>query len=264
MKALALTLIVLTIATTAGAQTATTVKGDAAAWGEVSAAWHRLDNLKTYRMRVVPPPGTDHADKMSIITEVANPGRFRFVIEMQDMMTLEMIKVDKEFRRRITLQGEMAQAVQAQPSLASQIFGGGIFSIVSAVMDPVGFAVGVVSNIVMSSITEKMMPQAPKFGVWTCEDAGGAQAQSPSLPTEVTVSRLDDALIDGVKTRGYDVTTTVVNQGKSTTTRMRFYVLADRQVPRRIEILDTAGKLEGTIEYSDFDAPFTIELPKCE
>jgi hypothetical protein len=264
MKVFVAILIVLTLISTGTAQTQAMVKGDAAAWDEVMAAWQRLPNLKSYRMQMVPAPGTDGADKMSIVNEVVNPGRLRFVIDMPEMMTIEMIKVDKELRRRITLKGEMAEAAKAQPSLADQIFSGGIGSIVEAILDPVGFVTGVVTNIVMSAIIQNMMPKAPKFGVWTCEEGEATQASSRSSPNEVSVARLPDTTIEGAKDRGYDVTMGVVQDGKNMTTRMRVYILSDRQMLRRMEMLQPDGTLQGTMEYSDFDAPISIELPKCD
>jgi len=200
---------------------------------------------------------------MSIVNEVVNPGRFRFVVDMPEMMTLEMIKVDKELRRRITLKGEMAQTVQAQPSLADQIFGGGIGSIVGAVLDPVGFITGVVTNIVMSAVTQNMMPKAPKFGVWTCEEGGGTQASPGSSLNEVSVAHLPDTTIDGAKARAYDVEMGGVQNGKTRAYHLHVYVLSDRQLLRRMELVNPDGTLQGTMEYSDFDAPMAIELPSC-
>lgn len=264
MRLVAVVLSVLIASSTAAAQPQPTVHGDSAAWKEVSAALQTLASLKSYRMRMVPPPGTQHADQMNMVMEIVNPGRLHFLLSLKDMMDVEMIRVGKELRRKITLQGEMANAVQARPSLGDQIFGGGIFGVVQAFVDPVGFAVSVVTNIVMSAIMEKMMPQVPKFGVWTCEEGGGSESSSHSSPTEVTIARLGETIINGEKTQGYDMTVTGQDKGRSTTTRMRLYVLADRQVPRRMDVFDTAGKLQGSMEYSDYDAPIAFELPKCD
>jgi hypothetical protein len=75
----------------------------------------------------------------------------------------------------------------------------------------------------------------------------------------VTVSRLGDVTIEGTKTAGYEYAWSV--QGKMM--KQRFYVAVGDGLPRRLVMLDAAGKPQTTFEYYDFNAPITIELAKC-
>ncbi len=262
MRILAVILVVITTTSAATAQTQPTVKGDAAAWQEVSSAWQRLGNLKTYRMKLIPPPGMQGADKMNFIMELVSPDRMRSVVDMEGMMTLEMIRVGQEYRRRITLKGQMAQASAQSPSLVNQILGGGIFGFLGAIFDPMSF----VTNLVFAAVADRMTAQVIgnfRTGVWICESPPEG-ASSTSSNIEVAAARLGESTIEGATTQGYDLTVTEQRQGQSVTTKMRIYVLTDRQVLRRFETFDSSGTTQGTLDYYDYDAPITIELPRCE
>lgn len=270
MKLLAIVLVVL-VASPALAQSQPTIKGDAAAWQEVGTAWQRLGALRSYRMRVV-PPDVQGADKMRMVMEFVNPDRNRMVMDMEDMMTMELVRVGQEpARRRITLKGQVAQVASQNPaqapSLVNRILGGGIFGLISAFMDPIGFVTNMVIGAVTQAITQRIMSQfVPagadiRPGVWQCQRPQADASSSASTP-EVTVARAGEMTIDGARTRGYDLT--YVDQRQNTNTKMRIYVLADRQVPRRIESFDANGKVLGGMDYYDFDAPITIDLPPCE
>jgi len=268
MRILAVILLVIVAASAATAQSQLTVKGDAAAWEEVSGAWQRLNGMKSYRMKMIPPPGAQGADKMQFVIETVNPDRTRMVMNMEDMMTIEAVRVGQEFRRRITLKGQLAQAGAQQPSMVNQMFGGGIFgflgTIANAFFNPLGFVTG----LIFASIADRMMQQVTntfRSGVWQCPEAGqGASSSSSSSNAEVAAVRLGESTIEGARTQGYDVTFTEQREGRTTTSKMRMYMLADRQVPRRIESFDASGKSQGMMDYYDYDAPITIDLPACQ
>ena len=104
------------------------------------------------------------------------------------------------------------------------------------------------------------VPGAP--ATWQCS-APPQGTQTPTDPKnakgEVTVSRLGDVTIEGTKTAGYEYAWSV--QGKMM--KQRFYVAVGDGLPRRLVMLDAAGKPQTTFEYYDFNAPITIELAKC-
>lgn len=275
MRMLAAAVAIVVATTSAAAQPRSTIKGDEVAAREIDAAFQRLAGLGSYRMKIIPPPGQQGADKMSMVMEFVNPDRTRMVIDMEDTATIETIRVGQELRRRITLKGQMAQAGAQSPSLVNQVLGGGIFgflgTILGAIFDPIGFvtnlATSAISNAISQAFINRLLaPVGGNFrpGVWACLPAPSADASSSSSSGgEVTVARLDDATIDGARTRGYDMTVAQQSGGRTTTSKMRFFVLADRQLPRRMETFDAEGKLQGGMDYYDYDAPFTIDLPAC-
>ena len=260
MRILATILIVIVAASAATAQSQLTVKGDAAAWQEVSASWQRLAGLKTYRMRMIPAPGTQGVDKMRFVIETVNPDRTRMIMDMEDLMTIEMVRVGQESRRRITLKGQLAQASPAQStSLVNQILGGGIFGLLGAFFNPLGF----ITNLISASVADRMIQRVTnnfRPGVWTCPEVPQGASSSTSSNAEVTAARLGESTIEGARTQGYDLTFTE----QRGTSKMRVYVLADQQVPRRIEGLDSSGRPAGSMDYYDFDAAFTIDPPACQ
>jgi len=92
---------------------------------------------------------------------------------------------------------------------------------------------------------------APPRTTQTPDDARSARG-------EVTISRLGEVTIEGVRAQGYDYSWT--SQGQ--TVRQRLYVAGDG-MPRRLVVLDSAGKVQVTMDYYDFNAPVTIEFAKC-
>lgn len=183
-----------------GAEAQVTVKGDARAWQEVSAAYEKLYKLKTYRVKmgVEGQPGT-------MVTEYVNPGRTRTVMAFEGM-TIESVSVDGKNAYRSTRAGTAPSA-------------------------------------------------------WACSaPPGGAQTppDPKSVKGEVTVARIGETTIAGTKTSGYEYVWVV--QGQSV--KQRLYVAGDG-LPRRLVVLDGAGKPQTTMDYSDFNAPITIELPRC-
>jgi len=205
LRAAVALIFVLLLVVSASAQV--TVKGDAAAWREISAAHGNLAKLKTYRMKIA-ATGQPEA----IVMEKVNPDRTRMIIQAQGV-SMETIVVGNETRTRMSGTG---------------------------------------------------MPAGSPAG-WQCQPAqaqAGPRGSAPD-PTkakgEVTVSRLADATIDGAKTRGYQYTM----KSDGPPVQSRVFVLVDRSLPRRTEVLDNSGNVESTFDYYDFNAPITIDLPKC-
>lgn len=71
-----------------------TVKGDTAAWGEVAAAFKKLDALSAYRMKFRTSKGTT-------IMEIVPPHSFHSVLQTGDA-TLELMNVNGQGRRKLT------------------------------------------------------------------------------------------------------------------------------------------------------------------
>ncbi len=70
-------------------------------------------------------------------------------------------------------------------------------------------------------------------------------------------------MIDGAAAQVFLATQTGQRPGPSVDNRMRVSVLKDGGLPRRMEMLDASGKPTMTIDYRDYDAPITIQLPQC-
>ncbi len=264
----AVTVALIMISSVVLAQPQPPAAGDAVARQELAAAWRRLEALKSYRRKMGLSPRMAGADKMRLVTETVNPNRTRMVLDMENMITVEFVQVGQEFRRRITLKGALAQqyaqlAAQNSPqNFFDQM--GGILGLISAIANPMEAVIGVVATAVQGAIMNHL---ADRFGAsfrpgtWECMPP---QAESFTPPSLSEVARSTDTTIEGTQVRGYDVTSTEQRGGRAVTTKMRFYVLTDRQLPRRIERFDASGSLEGVMDFYDFDAPITIELPPCE
>ena len=65
---------------------------------------------------------------------------------------------------------------------------------------------------------------------------------------DIAVSRLGDVAIDGAAALVYLGEPTGRGQGPSMGGKMRFYVLKDRGLPRRMEMLDASDKLREFLE----------------
>jgi hypothetical protein len=121
-------------------------------------------------------------------------------------------------------------------------------------------------TIVVGKETRTRMTGAPGMPAgWQCQSPqaqAGTPGQAPdpvSAKGEVTIKRLPDTTIAGAKVLAYQYT--MRSQGPAVSSRI--FVLADRRLPRRTEVLDGAGKVQSTIDYYDYNAPITIDLPKC-
>jgi hypothetical protein len=253
------------------------VLGAVAAWGQpakndplaaeqLRAAYGQMASLTSYRMgiKMAPEPETGGGGPtggMTMVMEVVPPDRFRVTSEMDDT-TMEMILIGGEIRYRLT----KVKEEPAEPS-GGMGFLGFLNMAVSIVMNPAG-ALMEAAPMVAGSMMSRGMGRPP-VGVWQCPPkmGGGAPASSgaagggPGPGDGTAVSRLDDTTIDGAATLVFLSTRATGGQGAGTTTRV--YVLKDRGLPRRIEMLDASGKPTMTTDYSDYNAPITIPLPQC-
>jgi hypothetical protein len=266
LRLLAVALVVMVAAQMVTAQQPV-IKGDQAAGQELFAAMGKLGNSKTYRMKLFVPPSAQGAGRMSLITERVNPDRMRTVMDMPDLWTMELIGVGQEYRRRITLKGELAKMVeQQQQQMLNQMMSGGIFGLIGAILNPVGALI----NVAMNAIAQKMAERATnqfRNGVWACMTVPGqssSSSPSQSSSTEITVARAGESTVEGDRTQAYDLIIVSQEGGKTTTTKARMHVLTDRQVPRRMESFDDKGTLQGGMDFYDVDAPITIDLPACQ
>jgi len=257
--AFALALVILAAAAAAGQ----TVKNDPQAAEQLRAAFGRLAGVTSYRMDMKMAPGAQMGDQsmdnLAMVMEMVPPDRMRMTGETADV-GVEYITVAGETRYRLT-------KMKAQPQQA----GGGMSFLsflsmaVSAAVNPTGALVGAAT----SALSSMMAPGAgmPQLGVWQCPPKLG-----PGVPpspagragaAEMAVSRLGDVAIDGAPVQVYLAMPAGQGQGPSMVGKMRVYVLNDRGLPRRMEVLDAADKPTMTADYRDYDAPITIQLPPC-
>ncbi len=100
------------------------------------------------------------------------------------------------------------------------------------------------------------------LGRWMCHSSR-RDSLPPVLPTrlagEVTAARGPVVILDGERTQTYTYTWRV----QGTLTSYQLFVVAASGLPRRILVQDKTGKVQATIDYFDFDAPFSITLPSC-
>ena len=97
---------------------------------------------------------------------------------------------------------------------------------------------------------------------WQCvppTQAASLRPQQPATPDEVTITRLGESSIEGTRTQGYQYTQVV--QGRPVTQRL--HMLVETGLPRRLEVMDSSGNITAVVDYYDFNAPITIELPRC-
>lgn len=263
MKQIGIALIVaLLVASSAPAQT---VKGDPQAWEELKVAMGRLNQFRTHRTRFGLAPGQARGVEMSMVSESVRPDRQRMVMRMEDMGMMEVVAVGREMRRRMTPLGRGAQMVQQQQGLFNQAFGGGIGNLIGWITDPVGSAVNLAISYVTSRIASTIAG-VERPGLWKCtrldEPSPTQQAQSSGGQSgpEMTVTKLGEGSVEGARTMVYEI----AFPDRGETRKSRYHVLVDLGVPRRMEMLDSSGSVLGMMDYYDFDAPITIELPPCE
>lgn len=263
MRQIALGLLVaLLLASAAPAQT---VKGDARAWEEIQAAYERLAEARTHRMTMSLAPGVaPQGFDFGMTSEVVSPDRTRMTMRQADFAILEVVIVGREMRRRTTLLPRGQQMYDMQRSAFNQTIGGGISSIIGWITNPVGMAV----SYVISQAASRMAQAASageEPGKWKCtqlaDGGAGSQSQSQSqAQADITVTKLADGTVEGARTQVYEMAMT--ERGRTNKTRM--HVLADRGVPRRMEMFDESGKHLANMDFVDVGAAITIELPPCE
>lgn len=240
-----------------------TIKNDPQASEQLRAAYGRLAGLRSYRTDMTLAPGVhlgDHSmDNLAMVMEVVPPDRMRMTGETDDF-GMENITVAGEIRYRLT-------KMKAQP----QQPGGGMsfFAFLSMAASAAVNPAGALAGAATSALTSMMAPAGgmPQIGVWQCPPKMGAGA--PQGPTgmagadEIAVSRLRDVTIDGAAAQVYLAAQTGRGQGQSMGGKMRVYVLKDRGLPRRLEMLDASDKPTMIVDFRDYDAPITIQLPPC-
>ncbi len=102
---------------------------------------------------------------------------------------------------------------------------------------------------------------------WQCQgtsgkrNVGGLPINPREAKGEVAVSKLGVVVIAGARTVAYQFAYSKTATAQPT--NVRLYVLADGGLPRRSEVLDKDEKVTVTIDFYDFNAPITIELPRC-
>ncbi len=81
----------------------------------------------------------------------------------------------------------------------------------------------------------------------------------PEGETRVTVQRGPNRKLGGEETRTYRYWF-----GSKPDAVMHLYVSVRTGLPRRLQVLDQAGKVQTTMDYTDFNADIRISLPPCQ
>ena len=106
----------------------------------------------------------------------------------------------------------------------------------------------------------------PPIGVWQCPPKMGAGGpQGPEGEDRGGTRRLPAGRCHDrwVATQVFLAVQTGQGQGPSFSSNARVYVLKERGLPRRVEMLDASDQPTMTMDYRDCDAPITIQLPQC-
>lgn len=245
MRLVAAVVLVVLAVTPALAQR---VSGDAQAWEEVKAAFDRLQALRTYRMIMSLGPELSVQWQMTMLTEVVNPDRRRTVMEFPEGMA-ESIIVGRQMASRFV--SKTGQPAVPQPSL-------GLGGLLGAFLDPVGFLTGYVMQAAMNAMMQAATQRLMGWRCQTLDEGGGSSGGQGAGEPEVAVGRLSDATVGGAPARVYQIVWRTPGQRAH---EQRLYVTADG-MPRRSEAFDQ-GKPFMITDYQDFNAPITIELPRC-
>lgn len=243
MRLISAALLVVLAVTPALAQR---VSGDAQAWEEVRAALQRLETLRAYRMRTVFAPEMAPQQQMTMLTEVVNPGRRRSVWDLPQG-TAETIIVGRQLAYRFV--STTSQPAVPQPSLT-------VGRLLGAFFDPSGAVFGFLMEVAMNAMMQAALQRLVGWQCRTLEEGAGGVQTAPQI--EVEVGRLPDAAVGGVPTRVYRMVWRTADQPP---VEQHLYVGADG-IPRRMAMVDQ-GKPLAAMDYQDFDAPITIELPRC-
>ncbi len=245
MRLVATVLLVVLAVTPARAQR---VRGEAQAWEEVKAALDRLEALRTYRFVMALGPEVSGQRPMTMLTEVVNPDRRRSVIEFPDG-TAESIIVGRQIASRFV--SKSAQPAVPQPSF-------GLSDLIGALINPLEFFTGLLMRAAMNAMMQAAMQGLVGWRCQTLDEGGGGSGGQGSGEAEVEVRRLPDTTVGGAPARVYQMVWRVPGQPAS---EQRLYVAPDG-MPRRSEVFDQ-GKPLVHMDYRDFNAPITIELPRC-
>ena len=100
-------------------------------------------------------------------------------------------------------------------------------------------------------------------GPWQCRMMFPApQTPSGGPPqgeTQVTVQRGPNRKVGGEEARTYRYWF-----GSRADSVMQLYVSVRTGLPRRLQVLDQAGRVQTTMDYTDFNANIRISLPPCQ
>lgn len=265
-------LALLLAATGAVAQSNVTTSGDLQAAQEVTTAWERFERLRSYRLRFT-------TSTEVIFEENVKPDRMRVLSRDSRGRTEETVVIGKEYRvllheteedrrrreedRRREQQERISSLVHGLISIFS---GGGIFAVAE-----------LIRSQIQSAARDR---QQDSLGVWLCPkgpwpyDPQALMAQAgPPPPSEEIYGRLGEVMIEGARTQGYTLETKSGGQAPSIV-RHRVYVLVETGMLRRLEMLDAltgttappadwTKKADAVWDYSDHNAPITIEFSAC-
>jgi hypothetical protein len=103
-------------------------------------------------------------------------------------------------------------------------------------------------------------------GQWRCSPVLSASADLPvtnpsRVDAEVAVARLRDEQIVLARVQVYTYTMRFPDGG---TLQSLLYVNQNGGQPRRWMVVDGDGAMLGTVDYYDYNAPLTIQLPPCD
>ncbi len=235
------------------------ISGDSVAAREVTLAWQRLQELRSYRERL-----TMEADlPMSFTTEVVNPDRRRTLVRIGDR-TVETVVVGEEVRYLIHETEAMRRERQEQQARQTEnlvlglamslVFGGP-----GALLE---HAFSMAMQQVQNAVAQSAMARGLRPGIWECPDVKPPARSADGGGASMRVSRLPDAVIEGAATRVYLLEVTAERQ----TVQAQVYVLVERGLPRR-QVMQMAGGHAGqgrlVSDYYDYNAPIQIALPAC-
>ena len=247
----------------AAAASGQTAKSDPQAAAQLHAAYGRLSGLTFYHVGIKMAPGRQiggySTDDLAMIIEVAQPDQFR-TMAVSDNFGVEYVTVSGQTRYRLTKIGRQP----SQPGGDMGVLGFLSIALPSG-LNPAPALIGATSMAAFSMLGPKKM--TPPVGVWQCPattlGTGGSQPAAGSSGGEPAVSRLEDVKIDGAAAAVFLATQTTQVQGSSYNVKMRFYVLKESGLPRRVELLDASNNPAITLDYGGYNSLITIIVPHC-
>lgn len=227
---------------------------------EIEASLTALRDAPSYRMTMTihMPEGSEPGyDLPTFVTERSGDRtRSEIRFDMQEM-DLYVRSVSEPGRMVTRMDSEFLASMQAQGagvgSMGQSIFGG-IAGFLSGAMNPMSL-IGMGIGFLAQKAAQNVAGDAFELGKWQCREM---PADDQGEGTVTSVERLPDAMLDGTSMKAYRVG---MAQG-SETTEMVVVVPGPGEPPRRMEYQNAEGGM--TIDYSDYGAPITIDIPPCE
>jgi hypothetical protein len=108
------------------------------------------------------------------------------------------------------------------------------------------------------TILEKEEKEA-SLNQWTCRDAKVKQSDKAHSPNLMNAKATGTAMVGGEKARTYNFS--VADEQSKKEMPMTLYVSASTGLPLKIEMSQPEGSM--CMEYYDFNAPITIDVPAC-